>query len=49
MKVARQYGPRDVRVEETEEPEPGPQELKIKVCSLSPFGPTSVFVRFRAL
>jgi len=44
MKVARQYGPRDVRVEETEEPEPGPQELKIKVCSLSPFGPTSVFV-----
>lgn len=31
MKVARLYGPRDVRVEEIDEPEPGPRELKIKV------------------
>jgi len=44
MKIVRQYGPRDVRVEETDEPEPGPQELKIKVRSLSPLGPRSMFV-----
>ncbi|KAL9709231.1 hypothetical protein Ac2012v2_007585 [Leucoagaricus gongylophorus] len=32
MKIVRQYGPRDVRVEKADEPEPGPQELKIRVA-----------------
>lgn len=31
MKAARLYGSRDVRIEDIEEPEPGAQELKIKV------------------
>ena len=39
MKIVRQYGPRDVRVEKADEPEPGPQELKIRVRPLN-----SIFV-----
>lgn len=39
MKIVRQYGPRDVRVEQADEPEPGPQELKIRVRPLN-----SIFV-----
>jgi L-iditol 2-dehydrogenase len=38
MKVARYYGPGDIRVEDAPEPEPGPGELKIAVRNCSTCG-----------
>jgi L-iditol 2-dehydrogenase len=38
MKVARFYAPGDIRIEQAEEPEPGPGELKLRVRNCSTCG-----------
>jgi L-iditol 2-dehydrogenase len=38
MKVARFYAPGDVRVEQADEPQPGPQEVKLRVRNCSTCG-----------
>jgi L-iditol 2-dehydrogenase len=46
MRVARFYGPGDLRIEDAPEPEPGPREVKIRVRNCSTCGTDLKIFRF---